>query len=139
MLIVQAAALLSAMYALLLSRTRVEQTSRPQITYAPMSAMDVEKKKNLDKIYNCNDAECVNMLRMRRAPFFFIFATCLGKETCLGTSSIVVLKSKLQCFFMLWDITNALELSTKLRGGQLRQRAVISRRCCTQLVNLDKK
>jgi len=27
-------------------------------------------KKNLDLIYNCNDIECVNMLRMRRAPFF---------------------------------------------------------------------
>ncbi|WVZ96112.1 hypothetical protein U9M48_041791, partial [Paspalum notatum var. saurae] len=72
MLIVQAAALLSAMYALLMSRIRAQQTSRPQITYAPMSAMDAERKRNLDKIYNCNDVECVNMLRMRRAPFFHL-------------------------------------------------------------------
>jgi predicted chitinase len=35
-----------------------------------MSAMDQERQANLDKIYNCNDIECVNMLRMRRAPFF---------------------------------------------------------------------
>jgi hypothetical protein len=69
-LIVEAAALVSAMYALLMARVRLFQTSRPEITYAPMSAMDEERQRNLDKIYNCNDVECVNMLRMRRAPFF---------------------------------------------------------------------
>jgi hypothetical protein len=58
------------MYALLMARVRLFQTSRPEITYAPMSAMDEERQRNLDKIYNCNDVECVNMLRMRRAPFF---------------------------------------------------------------------
>jgi hypothetical protein len=31
--------------------------------------MDEERQKKLDKIYNYNDIECVNMLRMRRAPF----------------------------------------------------------------------
>jgi hypothetical protein len=34
-----------------------------------MSTMDEERQMNLNKIYNCNDVECVNMLRMRRAPF----------------------------------------------------------------------
>jgi len=37
-----------------------------------MSAMDEERQKNLDKIYNSNDVECVNMIRMRRAPFFHL-------------------------------------------------------------------
>jgi hypothetical protein len=32
--------------------------------------MDEERRRNLNLIYNCNDVECVNMLRMRRAPFF---------------------------------------------------------------------
>lgn len=71
-LIIHATALLTAMYAFMLSRLRVGNCSRPQITYAPMSAMDEERQKNLNKIYNCNDVECVNMLRMRRAPFFML-------------------------------------------------------------------
>ena len=36
----------------------------------PMSAMDEERQANLNKIFNCNDIECVNMLCMHRAPFF---------------------------------------------------------------------
>lgn len=70
MLIVHAAALVTAMYAFHFSRLRMGQSSHPHITYAPMSAMDAERSKNLDKIYNCNDIKCVNMLRMRRASFF---------------------------------------------------------------------
>ena len=70
MLIIHATALITSMYALLFSRIRMVQNARPQITYAPMSAMDEERQKNLNKIYNCNDVECVDMLRMRRAPFF---------------------------------------------------------------------
>ncbi|KAL6848265.1 hypothetical protein ACP4OV_022393 [Aristida adscensionis] len=74
MLIVHAAALVTTMYAFFVSRIRLSQArrSRPQVTYAPMSSMDIERQANLDKIYNCNDVECVNMLRMRRAPFFHL-------------------------------------------------------------------
>jgi hypothetical protein len=32
--------------------------------------MDEEHQKNLDLIYNYNDVVCVNMLRLRRTPFF---------------------------------------------------------------------
>jgi hypothetical protein len=39
--------------------------------------MDKERQKNFDKIYNCNDIECVAMLHTRRAPFLG-YATCLG-------------------------------------------------------------
>ena len=70
LLIAQAAALITAMYALLFSRLRMQHDSRPHITYGPLRIMDEERQKNLDLIYNCNDTECVNMLRMRRAPFF---------------------------------------------------------------------
>jgi len=37
-----------------------------------MSKRDEERQANLNKMYNCNDVECVNMLRMRRAPFFHL-------------------------------------------------------------------
>jgi len=70
MLVIKAAAFVSVIYAYFMSRLRVAHSSRPRITYAPMSAMDEERQANLNKIYNCNDTECVDMLRMRRAPFF---------------------------------------------------------------------
>jgi hypothetical protein len=70
-LIAQAAALITAMYAFLFSRIPMHhRCSRTQICYGPLSAMDEERQKNLDMIYNSNDVECINMLRMRKAPFF---------------------------------------------------------------------
>ena len=81
MLVIKAAAFVSVIYAYFMSRLRVARSSRPRITYAPMSAMDEERQANLNKIYNCNDTECVDMLRMRRAPFS-ICVTCLGRGTC---------------------------------------------------------
>ena len=69
-LIARASALISAMYALLLARLRLLRCERPQISYGPMSLRDEERQRNLNLIYNYNDIECVNMLRMRRAPFF---------------------------------------------------------------------
>jgi hypothetical protein len=70
MLVTQAAAFVAVIYAYFMSRLRLSQSARPQITYAPMIAMDEERQANLNKIYNCNGTECVSMLRMRRAPFF---------------------------------------------------------------------
>mgnify|MGYP000933057243 CR=1 FL=1 len=69
-LVTQAAAFVAVIYAYFMTRFRMAQTVRSQITYAPLSAMDEERMANLKKIYNCNDVECVSMLRMRRAPFF---------------------------------------------------------------------
>ncbi|XP_066376448.1 protein ALP1-like isoform X2 [Miscanthus floridulus] len=69
-LFARAAALITAMYALLFARLRMLQSQRPQINYGPMSIRDEERQRNLNLIYNYNDIECVNMLRMRRAPFF---------------------------------------------------------------------
>ena len=109
MLVVEAAALVAAMYAFLMSRLRMGQCSRPQITYGPMSIMDEERQKNLNLIYSCNDVECVNMLRMRRAPFFHLCN--LLRDRNLLRDNI------LQCSFILWAITSALELSTRIGGG----------------------
>jgi len=71
-LIAQAVALITTLYVFFLSRIRREEATRPQITYGPRCIMDEERQRNLDNIYNCNDIECVNMLRMRRAPFFHL-------------------------------------------------------------------
>ena len=51
---------------LVMLRTR----SRPSITYAPMSARDEERQQNLRFIYQSSDTQCVELLRMSRAPFF---------------------------------------------------------------------
>ena len=70
MLMIKAVVFVSVIYAYFMSRLRVARNSQPRITYAPMSAMDEERQANLNKIFNCNDIECVNMLRMCRAPLF---------------------------------------------------------------------
>lgn len=70
MLIVQAAALVTAMYAFFVSTLTMVENQTPRLAYGPMSQRDQERQTYLNKIYNSNDIECVNMLRMRRAPFF---------------------------------------------------------------------
>ena len=49
---------------------RLTTRSRPSITYAPMSARDEERQHNLRFIYQSSDTQCVELLRMSRAPFF---------------------------------------------------------------------
>jgi uncharacterized membrane protein len=76
-LIARAGALITAMYTLLFARIRMLRSEHPQISYGPMHIRDEECQRNLTLIYNYNVIECVNMLRMRRAPFL-VCATCLG-------------------------------------------------------------
>ena len=116
MLIAQAVALITAVYAFIFSRLVVGVESRPRITYAPMSVMDAERQQNLNRIYNFNDVECVGMLRMRRAPFF-AFAICLGVEIFLETPYIAVWRNKLPCFFTWLVIINGLELFIRIGEG----------------------
>lgn len=85
LLIVQAAALMTAMYAYLYSRLRLVHHKRPRITYAPMMHRDKDRQTYLNKIYNWNDVECVNMLCMRRAPFFEL-CTLLRARNLLSDS-----------------------------------------------------
>ena len=84
-LFARAAALITAMYALLFARIRMVESEQRQISCGPMSIRDEERQRNLNLIYNYNDIECVNMLRMRRVPFL-VCATCLGIENYLQTT-----------------------------------------------------
>jgi len=116
MLVVEAAALVAAMYAFLMSRLRMGQCSRPQITYGPMSIMDEERQKNLNLIYSCNDVECVNMFGMRRAPFFRL-CNLLRDRNLLRDSIHSSIEEQVAMFLHIVAITIALELSTRIGGG----------------------
>ena len=50
-------------------RFRHLYNSRPTITYGPLSARDEQRQRNLSFIYNSIDTHCVELLRIRRAPF----------------------------------------------------------------------
>ena len=51
-------------------RFRRRLTARPQISCGPMLPRDEQRQKNLSFIYNSNDTQCVNQLRMKRSPFY---------------------------------------------------------------------
>lgn len=59
----------------------MHQCSLPHITYGPLSIMDKEQQRNLNKIYNSNDTKRVDMLRVRRVPFSH-YAIFLRGEIC---------------------------------------------------------
>jgi hypothetical protein len=40
------------------------------ITYGPMLERDIQRQNNLQFMFLSDDLHCVNVLRMRRAPFF---------------------------------------------------------------------
>jgi hypothetical protein len=71
-LIHQAAALVAVIQAwiLLLHKRSVMQAVYPRVSYGPMLERDKERIINLNYIYNKNDVEAVQMLRMRRATFY---------------------------------------------------------------------
>jgi hypothetical protein len=66
---------------------------------------------NLNYIYIRNDVEVVQMLRMRRAPFYELVKR-FRERCCYQIASTPVWKSKLLCFFMLSAITRSSELCT---------------------------
>ena len=70
-LLIQASTLIVVIQAwvMLVHKRVVRRNSKPMIIYDPMLARDMERMANLNYIYNCNDVEAVNMLRMRRTPF----------------------------------------------------------------------
>jgi hypothetical protein len=55
---------------LLLHKRTVMHAVFSQVSYGPMLQRDQERIANLNYIYNRNDVEVVQMLRMRRAPFY---------------------------------------------------------------------
>ena len=59
----------------LVHKRAVRRAAFPRVTYGPMLARDQERIANLNYIYNCNDVEATQMLRMRRAPFYALVKT----------------------------------------------------------------
>jgi hypothetical protein len=55
-----------------LPRTTIDGGDDDEDNYVwvPRAVVDAERQANLDNIYNCINIESVNMLRMRKAPFF---------------------------------------------------------------------
>ncbi|XP_051206926.1 protein ALP1-like [Lolium perenne] len=53
----------------------VRHAAYPCVTYGPMIHQDQERIANLNNIYNCNDVEAIQMLRMRRDPFYALVKT----------------------------------------------------------------
>jgi aminoglycoside phosphotransferase family enzyme len=69
----QAAALVAMIQAwilLLLHKRAVMRAAYLDMSYGPMLKRDQERIANLNWIYNNNDVEAVQMLRMRRAPLY---------------------------------------------------------------------
>ena len=57
-----------AAWSVLWYRRRVAQSAR--IPFTPMVQRDLERQANLNYICNSDDIRCLNLLRMRKAPFF---------------------------------------------------------------------
>jgi hypothetical protein len=71
----QAAALVAVCIVYLfakLPRAAIDGANDEEDNYVrvPRVVVDAEHQANLDKIYSCTDIESVNMLRIRKAPFF---------------------------------------------------------------------
>ncbi|XP_072146428.1 protein ALP1-like [Setaria viridis] len=69
-LILRGASLVVVVTAWMFVRFRRRCLTRPPITYAPMSAREEQRQNNLNYIYQADDTRCVDLLRMKRAPFF---------------------------------------------------------------------
>ena len=68
-LIAKAVVFVAVMSAWLDAWLRHRLHARRSITYGPMHQRDQERQNNLRFIYESTDVECVDLLRMRRAPF----------------------------------------------------------------------
>ncbi|XP_072150600.1 protein ALP1-like [Setaria viridis] len=55
------------------------------ITYGPMAERDRERNSNLRFIYESDDVHCVNLLKMRRAPFFQLCDLFRSRELVLDS------------------------------------------------------
>ncbi|XP_071680395.1 protein ALP1-like [Lolium perenne] len=64
----------------------VRHAAYPRVTYRPMLQRDQERIANLNNIYNRNNVEAIQMLQMRRAPFYALVKTF--RERGLLTDSI---------------------------------------------------
>jgi len=62
-------------------------TSTRGITYGPTTARDQERASNLRFIYHSDDRRCVELLRMRRAPFFQLYDLFRNRALLRGSIS----------------------------------------------------
>jgi hypothetical protein len=62
------------------------------VTYEPMAERDRQRINNLRYIYESGDVNCVNLHRMRRAPFFQL-VTFFAVESLLQIASMLLLRS----------------------------------------------
>ncbi|WVZ77426.1 hypothetical protein U9M48_025291, partial [Paspalum notatum var. saurae] len=69
-LIVRGAALVVVAAAWLFVRFRRRAMNANRLSYAPMAQRDAERQNNLRFIYHSDDTRCVDLLRMKRQPFF---------------------------------------------------------------------
>lgn len=69
-LVVRGASLVVVVAAWMYARFRRRSVTRAPITYAPLSAREEQRNNNLRFIYDSDDTKCVDLLRMKRAPFF---------------------------------------------------------------------
>jgi hypothetical protein len=76
-----------------------------------MLQRDQERIANLNWIYNRNDVEAVQMLRMRRAPFYELVKR-FRERGLLSDSIHTCVEEQVLCFFMLSAITTGSELCT---------------------------
>jgi hypothetical protein len=81
------------------------------VTYGPMAKRDQQRMNNMRYIYESDDVHCVNLLRMKRAPFsncvtFFVVANWSL------TAYMHLWKNKLQCSCLLLVIMRGLGLLT---------------------------
>ena len=72
-------------------RRRVEDSR--SVTYGPLAERDIQRMNNLRYIYDSDDVHCVNLLRMKRAPFFN-FVTFSVVESLSLTAYMHLLKNK---------------------------------------------
>lgn len=69
-LIIRGAALVVVVSAWLFVRFRRMSRSLRALPFGPMFERDQQRMNNLNFIYESNDMQCVELLRMKRAPFF---------------------------------------------------------------------
>ena len=66
----QAAGMVVVMVSVVVSRMKRSRSEPNPLLYQLKSDVEQHRQQTLQAIYNSTDAECISMLRMRRAPFF---------------------------------------------------------------------
>ena len=66
----QAAGMVVVMVSVVVSRIKRSRPKPDQLLYELKTDAEQHRQETLQAIYNSTDAECVSMLRMRRAPLF---------------------------------------------------------------------